>query len=296
MSVATYRLLVAALVLLAVHLAGVSSAGCWRCWRGCGPSPAGDGWRVLGVGAGLAVFQVCYFLAVRAVGVSVATMLTLGLAPVLVTLGAALLLHERVGTRLRVALPTALVGLVLLVGAGGGVLGGDGRSLLGAALAAVSATGYAGVTLLGRTLAGRVASEHVTGIGFAVAAVLVLPVGLAAGMTVDPAPGTVALVVYLGVVPTALAYTLFFAGLRGTASGAASVLTLVEPLTATVLAVLLLDERLATGQWAGAVLLGLVVLLLSLPAGGRGSSAPRPPREAGGRPGRARARPAGRRG
>ncbi|WP_380167039.1 DMT family transporter [Jannaschia sp. R86511] len=267
-AVGAYRLLVAAVVLLVLQTLG-GGPGRLRAVVATLVRRPGDLWRVVGVGTGLAVFQLCYFLAVRAVGVSVATMLTLGLAPVLVTLGGALLLREPVTARLRLVLPVAVVGLVLLVGAGGGAVGGDGRTLVGALLAGTSATGYAAVTLLGRSLAARVPSESVTAIGFVVAALLALPAGLAAGMTAAPEPATVGLVLYLGVVPTALAYALFFAGLRGTASGAASVLTLAEPLTATVLSVLLLDERLGPWQWAGAALLAVGVMLLSLrPTGG----------------------------
>ena len=48
----------------------------------------------------------------------------------------------------------------------------------------------------------------------------------------------------LAVVPTALAYTCYFRGLRATSAGTGSVLALLEPLTGTVLAALLLGERL----------------------------------------------------
>ncbi|MGJ7440059.1 DMT family transporter [Aquipuribacter sp. MA13-6] len=265
-AVGAYRLVVAAVVLLALHAARGRLGDLLAVVVTLARRPA-DAGRVVGVGAGLALFQLCYFLAVEAVGVSVATMLTLGLAPVLVTGGAALLLGERVGTRLRVVLPVAVVGLVLLVGAGGGAIGGDGRTAAGAVLACTSATGYAAVTLLGRSLAARVPSESVTSLGFVVAALLALPVGLTVGMSAPPAPVTVALVLYLGVVPTALAYGLFFAGLRGTASGTASVLTLAEPLTATVLSVALLGERLGPWQWVGAGLLAAGVVVLSLGGG-----------------------------
>lgn len=260
-AVGTYRLAVAAVVLLLLAVAGRDARRLLGTLRRLSRARS-DGLRVLGVGTGLAVFQVCYFLAVRAIGVSVATLLTLGLAPVLVTLGGAVLLGERVGVRLRVALPVALLGLVLLVGTADGSAG-TGATGAGVAFACVSATGYAAVTLLGRSLAGRVPSAHVTTLGFVVGSLVALPVGLAVGMAAGPTVGTVALVVYLGVVPTALAYALFFAGLRGTASGTASVLTLAEPLTATVLAVLLLGERLGVVQAGGAVLLCLAVVVLS---------------------------------
>ena len=267
LAVGSYRLVVAAVVLLAVQAVSRRRHGLLGAVAGLA-ARRGDAVRVLGVGLGLAVFQLCYFVAVRELGVSVATFLTLGLAPVLVTSVAGVLLGERAGPRLRVAMPAALVGLVLLVGAGAGegfVPGMGGSRAVGVLAACASAAGYAAVTLLGRSLSARVQPAYVTTLGFVVAAVASLPVGLTAGMAFAPDPCAVVLVVYLGVVPTALAYTLFFAGLKRTASGTASVLTLVEPLTAALLAVLLLGERLAPIQWCGAALLLGAVLALSLP-------------------------------
>lgn len=75
-----------------------------------------DSARVLAVGAGLAVYQSCYFAAVARAGVSVATLVTLGLAPVLVALASVLLGHERPERCVLAALLTALCGLALLVG------------------------------------------------------------------------------------------------------------------------------------------------------------------------------------
>lgn len=272
-AVGAYRLLVAAVVLVAVHAVRGQLTDLVLAARDLGRHGP-NAWRVLGVGAGLAVFQVCYFLAVREMGVSVATMLTLGLAPVLVTVGGAVALRERVDARVRLVLPVALVGLVLLVGGAAGVQpDGDGRAWVGAMFAVVSASGYASVTLLGGSLSRRVAAEHVTTFGFVTAAVVALPVGLAVGMTAPLSGTTLALVVYLGVVPTAAAYAMFFAGLRGTPSGTVAVITLLEPLTATLLAVILVDERLGLWQWLGAAL--LVAALLALAVGRRPVTAPR---------------------
>jgi DME family drug/metabolite transporter len=67
---------------------------------------------------------------------------------------------------------------------------------------------------------------------------------------------------FLGAVPTALAYALFFAGLTVVRAATASVVALVEPLAAVALGVLVLHEPLnpvsATG---GLLLLSSVVVL-----------------------------------
>src|SRR3712207_7061447 len=53
---------------------------------------------------------------------------------------------------------------------------------------------------------------------------------------------------YLGVVPTALAYGLFFAGLARIRATTASVVALVEPVTAALIGVLVLGERLRSEE------------------------------------------------
>jgi DME family drug/metabolite transporter len=67
---------------------------------------------------------------------------------------------------------------------------------------------------------------------------------------------------YVGEIPTALAYGLFVLGMRSTPSTVASVLTLVEPLTATLVAWALFGERLgAIGLLGAWLLIGAICLL-----------------------------------
>ena len=91
-----------------------------------------------------------------------------------------------------------------------------------------------------------------------------LPIALAGGLTLNyPAEGW-ALLVYLGLVPTALAYWLFLHALRTVPPTIASILTLLEPLTSAILAALIFHESLRPLGWAGAALLlgALLVLLI----------------------------------
>src|SRR4051794_24931466 len=77
--------------------------------------------RLVLVGAGLAAYQFAYFAAVARAGVSIATLVALGLAPLLIAVGASLLGHGRPDRTTAVALVVALVGLTLLVGVSAGV-------------------------------------------------------------------------------------------------------------------------------------------------------------------------------
>jgi drug/metabolite transporter, DME family len=247
LDIAWHRMAIGAVVLLALHLLTRR--------RRAGTAVTltrGTVARLLLIGAGLAAYQLAYFAAVASAGVSIATLVALGLAPLLIAVGGTLLGHGRPDGATLAALVVALVGLVLLVGISAGV--GTGTAVvLGALLAAGSALGYAVVTLAG---SGVPAGVPVTLAGFAGGALLLTPVALAAGLRFTGEPGALAVLLYLGIVPSALAYTLFFTGLRNVPGAVASIVTLLEPLTATALATAFLGERLAPAALAG----GLLVL------------------------------------
>ncbi len=214
-------------------------------------------WVTIVTGVGLAVYQTAYYAAVARSGVACATVLTLGSAPILIALGARYAIGERLGALGVSAVTVVPVGLLLVVG------GTAGSTVAGLVLSLVSAAGYAVVTVLHRAIGGS-DSVGTTLRGFVVAGVCLAPLAIVEGPWPERGVDlkTVALLGYLGVFSTALAYSLFFAGLGTVRATTASILTLSEPLTAAVLAVLLLGERLTWATVAGGViLLGSVVLL-----------------------------------
>jgi DME family drug/metabolite transporter len=224
--------------------------------------------RLVLIGAGLAAYQLAYFAAVERAGVSIATLVALGLAPLLIAIGGTLLGSGRPDRATAVALAVALVGLTLLVGVSAGADTGT-TVLLGALTATGSALGYAVVTLAG---GGVPAGVPVTLAGFAGGALLLTPVVLTEGLTVPSDGVALAVLLYLGLVPSALAYGLFFTGVRTVPGAVASIVTLLEPLTATLLATVFLGERLAPVAVAGGALLlaavaGLYLSRLGRPAG-----------------------------
>jgi len=214
-----------------------------------------------------AVYQAAYFAAVGRAGVAVATLVALGAAPVLVALGTAASSRRRPDARTTVALGLALLGLVLLVGAPSGT---GPAPVAGAALALVAAAAFATLTGLNRRAVPGLAPLPLTATAFTLGGILLLPVAAAVGPSLglpDDAQGW-ALLAYFAVVPTAAAWGAYFTGLRGVPATTAALLALLEPLTATIGAVLLRGERLGLSGAVGAVLLGAaVVVLRPRPAG-----------------------------
>ncbi|WP_307060175.1 DMT family transporter [Streptomyces achromogenes] len=214
-------------------------------------------------GFGLAVFQTAYFAAVSATGLAVATVVTLGAGPVLIALGARLTLGERLGRGGALAVAGALAGLVVLFAGGGSTV--DPRGVL---LALVSAAGYSAMTLLTRRWGRNGGSDASAGAvgAFAVTAVCLLPFAVAEGLlphSADPVRVLV-LLAYIAAVPTALAYALYFAGAAVVRSATVSVIMLLEPVSAAVLAVAVLGEPLRVTTLAGTLLLLVSVTGLAL--------------------------------
>jgi DME family drug/metabolite transporter len=214
------------------------------------------------IGAAMAFYQVAYFASIQLVGVSIAVLVTLCTAPVIVALLGTWLLHEQLTQAILLALVCAIGGTVLLVGSGPATNGGLSQTLLGVTWALGSALGYSLITLASRALAERYHPLQPITVGFAIGALLLLPMALATGLVVDYSLAGWGLLMHLGLIPTALAYVFFLAGMRHTRATNATIITLIEPLTATLLAWVFFGEQLgALGLLGGALLIGAILLL-----------------------------------
>ncbi|MDC0770612.1 DMT family transporter [Streptomyces sp. HD] len=244
-----WRCAVGFVLLLAVHLLRPRT-------RSAVSEPLGRKALRAGVtGVGLAVFQTAYFAAVETTGLAVGTVVTLGAGPVFIALGARLTLGERLGRGGVAAVAGALTGLAVLA------LGGGGTTVRpwGVLIALVSAGAYSVMTLLTRKW-GRDGGADAAGTSlwaFAVTSVCLLPFAWAEGLvphTADPVRLGL-LLAYIAAVPTALAYALYFAGAAAVRSATVSVIMLLEPVGAAVLAVVLLGEHLTAPTVAGTLLM-----------------------------------------
>lgn len=247
-----YRLAIAALVLLAFA----------RQLRPAILALGSHRWYLLLAGTGLGAYQALYFLAVAWGGVAIATVVSLGLAPVLIAGWEAFRSRRRPTQAALSSIASAVLGLVLITGSTLSPTGAAPRPLLGLLAALGSGLGYAATTVMSRNISQHVQPMTLTALSTTIGALALLPFALLRGGIALPVISVAAgMLAYLGIVTTAVAYALFYTGLRTTAGSVAVVLTLLEPLTAAVLAVAILGERLSlpivTG---GALLLGAVVI------------------------------------
>jgi drug/metabolite transporter, DME family len=222
-------------------------------------------------GVALAAYQPLFFLGTARNGVAVGTVVALGSAPVIAGLLEWALTRRQPRATWIVATALALAGVAVLVLAGGGEGGSDPLGFAGSVGAGASFAVFANAQR--RLLEGGWDAFTVAGamgLGSAVVAVAFVPfVSLSWVTTASGA----ALSLWLGLATIALAYTLFTWGLRRLTAATAATLTLAEPLTAALLGIAVLGERLSVVAVLGMVVLGAGLLVLAW-----GSRAPRDPR------------------
>lgn len=217
---------------------------------------------MLFAGTILALSHASYFAAIRYAGVTIATLLTICTAPVIVSVIAAALGIEPFSRRSTIALAAAVTGSVLLVGLNADTTPQPDRPL-GVMLALVAATAYGGMILCGRRLAGKYHPLQTTTTMFVAGSVLLLLLNTASGLSFPTTQAVWSIIIYLAVVPTALAYGIFHAGLLTTPATTASIVSMLDPVVAAGLAWLLFDEALSLPALIGAALLLLGIGLLA---------------------------------
>jgi DME family drug/metabolite transporter len=257
LAIGFYRLAAAAGVLLLIGLPARR-----RIWAAFRAAPL----AVIVAGVGLAAYQGLYFVAVRLGGVSIATVVSLGIAPVLLSAWETLRTRQRPSTATLTASAAAIIGLVLIAGA---TMEPGASTAAGFGLLAAIGSGivYAASTAISRHTTQGVEPLTLTTLSCTVGAISILPLAAAEGLAFTPETGPIALLIYAGAITTALAYALFYTGLRRISGSVAVVVTLLEPLTAALLAVILINEPLGVTTVIGGLLLLGAVAALYLDAG-----------------------------
>lgn len=215
---------------------------------------------VAAAAACMTAYNLAFFAGVRASGVAVGTAIALGSGPLWAGLLQAVFLGRRpvplwwAGTAVAVA-----GGVALVAGAGAG----PALSATGVALCLTAGLSYAVYALVNQRLVAAAAPGPVTAAIFALAALLALPLATALAGTPVLTARDLAIVGWLGVMSTGVAYLLLSHALRHVSGATAVALALAEPVTAFVLALVVVGERPAPVAFAGlaAVLVGLGIVI-----------------------------------
>lgn len=226
---------------------------------------------LLQAGAGSVGYTVLLIAGLRLTSAADAGVLV-GTLPVVAAAVAVLLLGERPGRGLLAAIGLAAAGVLALNlpgGGAGGEAGGHG-ALAGNALILGAVLCEALFILLNKRLHRSIAplalSTLMAALGLAVAAPLALlerPWALA--LSAGQAETALAAVAYYALVPTVGGFLLWYAGTARTSGAEASLFTALAPVSAVLLAALLLGEAVSAGQILGVGCVLVAVFSLALP-------------------------------
>lgn len=247
LGVGTLRIVVGAAALWV--LAGRAVRPRWRAHIG----------TLMVAGIGVAAYQPTFFTGTERAGVALATIVALGSGPVFAGVLDAAWFRRRPTAVWARATAVAVTGGVVLVAAQGGSATLDVVGILCALAAGASYAVYA--IAIKSLIEHGVGSTVAMAGAFSVGAVLLVPLGLTQPLGWVATADGIAMLAWLGIATVGIAYALYGYGLRFLPTSTAVTLTLAEPLTAAVLGIVVLDERLPALGWVGA---GLVVLGLAL--------------------------------
>ena len=224
-------------------------------------------WILIGA-IGVFVYPLAFYLSMNLAGVAIGNVVSLGTGPVFAAL-LEWLIERRKLSRLWLVCTSFAVGGVLLLTVGGH--GGDaaaGTTLLpGVLLGLLAGLAYALYTYASsRAIRTGQPARAVMGGMFGSGAVLLLPVLVVLGGPLLQSSQSIGITAYLALGPMFLAYLLFGIGMRTLRSSTATTITLLEPFVATLLAVIIVGERLEPLGWAG---LGLILVSVTVLATAR---------------------------
>lgn len=215
-------------------------------------------------GAAIGVNWILLFEAYNYTSVATAT-LCYYLAPMFVIPASPLVVGERLTAKKLICVLTALLGMVFV----SGVLesGGGSSDLKGVLLGLGAAVLYASVVLMNKQL-GDVPAYDRTIVQLGSSAAVLLPYVL---LTEDMGaltftPGTIGLLLVVGIVHTGIAYALYFGSLMQLKAQTAAILSYIDPVVAVLLSALVLREHMSLLSGLGAVLVLGAAVFSELPS------------------------------
>lgn len=216
-------------------------------------------WRYLLCGGlSIAIYPLAFYASMRMAGVTIGTVVSIGSAPLLSAVIEAIMEKARFSTKWIIGACLGIIGIALLSVAGQGhhaSNNGYANIPLGIGLALLAGLTYALYSWIARYLMmQRIPSKAAMGSIFGIGGILLMPVLFATGSAFLTSWTNAAVGIYMALVPMFLGYICFGYGLARIAASTAITITLLEPIVAAFLAVLIINETLSGLGWVGVIL------------------------------------------
>ncbi len=230
-------------------------------------------WLVIG-SIGVVVYPLAFYSSMDLAGVAVGNVVSLGTGPVFAALIEWVVERRRLSALWAACTAGAILGVVALTVGGHREITSGGDSLVpGVVLGVVAGLAYALYTYSSsRAIQTGRSPGSVMGGMFGMGAIALIPVLLVFGAPLIQSVTSIGIAAYLAIGPMFVAYVLFGIGMRSLRSTTATTITLLEPVVATVLAVLVVGERLELIGWIGLFLILVAVTVLATARHTRGQA------------------------
>lgn len=230
-------------------------------------------WRFLLLGGvAVATYPLAFYTSMRLAGVTVGTVISIGSAPLLSALLEYLLDGRALTRRWMLGVGLGLAGMVLLCVAEAGALVPAARVagvIPGVLLGLLAGFTYALYSWAAQRLMQRgITPRAAMGATFGTGGLLLMPVLFMTGAPLLASWGNASVGLYMVLVPMFLGYLCFGYGLARIPASTATTITLLEPVVAALLAIVVVGERLPAMGWVGMVLILACLLCISAPAKG----------------------------
>lgn len=216
--------------------------------------------KIIAAGIAIAAYNMLFFAGVLKAGVGVGTAITIGSAPIWVTAILMIGFGIRPTGMQMIGQALCILGAVLLVAPSGHT----DVPLMGVMLALGAGLSYAVYSLFSSAVSSDIPSNTQAAGTFIIAAIVVSPVLFWQDIAWAITPVALGPLLLLGVVSTGMSYALYTWGLRTVSAATAVTLALAEPLTAWVLAIAVVGERVTVVTATGAAFLFVGIAVVSL--------------------------------
>ena len=216
-------------------------------------------WKYIWIVGGLGYFVsiTCQLVGTKLLDASLASLIN-GMNPITISLLAAIFLKEKIQKKHIVSICISIVGVYIILGIGGGSI-----SMAGVLASVCSVLLWSTASVAIRKVSGGYDPVQIALYGLGIALIFTVPAAIVESMGQPPVINRTAVLscIYLGVVGTAVAHTLWNMALKLLDASVCSMFYPLQPLTSSILGVLLLHEVLTWNFVVGGVLIcvGVVV-------------------------------------
>ena len=213
----------------------------------------------------VAIYPLAFYSSMRLSGVAIGTVISIASAPFFTVMMERLISNKRITRRWQVSFAFGVIGVILLT------LGktqyvdiniASSNRVLGVLLGLVAGLTYATYSWSARQMIENgVNAKSAMASMFGLSAILLLPSLLLTGDNLFLDIKHISVALYMAIAPMFLGYLLFGQALKVIEASRATLITLLEPIVATILAILIIGETFSPIGWLG---MGLMVICLSL--------------------------------